>query len=297
MSVLEFDGIKRAYRRGENVLDGVSFSVEQGDVVGLLGRNGAGKTTLIRIAMGMIEAQAGSARVLDMDPRRDAVEIKRRVGYVAEEQILPPFMSVGEIVDLHRRLFTTWDDRMAADLMERFELSRAPRIKTLSKGQARRVALVCAVSHRPELLLLDEPASGLDPAARREFLETSIRLLNESGCTILFSSHYMTDVERLADRIVMIHEGRVLIDNELDELRESFSLALVPRGAEVTRERVLAVDRCVGVRERPDALHVIMRLQPGEARDLLQRELGVERAHCQVIALEDMFVELAGGRS
>ena len=297
MSVLEFDGVKRAYQRGENVLDGVTFNVEKRDVVGLLGKNGAGKTTLIRIAMGMIDAQDGRTRVLGLDPRESAVEIKRRVGYVAEDQILPSFMRVGEIIDLHRTLFTTWDDDMAEDLMRRFELDRRPKIKTLSKGQARRVALVCAVAHRPELLLLDEPASGLDPAARREFLETSIQLLNESGTTILFSSHYMTDVERLADRIVMIHDGTVLIDNELDELRESFSLAMVPRAANMTRERLLAMDRCIGVRERPDALHAILRLHPGEARDALSRELGVAKAHCQVIALEDMFVELAGGRS
>ena len=297
MKALEFERIRRAYTRGSDVVDGVSFSVERGEVVGLLGKNGAGKTTLIRIAMGMLEPQDGRVRVLGMDPRERAVEVKRRVGYVSEEQILPPYLTVGGVVDLHRGLFPTWDDAMAGELLDRFELPRREKIKSLSKGQARRVALLCAVAHRPELLLLDEPASGLDPSARREFLETSIRLLNESGSAILFSSHYMTDVERLADRIVMIHGGKVLLDNGLDELREGFALAMVSRSAVPERERILALDRCVGVRERSDAWHAILRLAPGDAQAALAEKLGVSGVPCRSIPLEDMFVELAGGRS
>ena len=225
------------------------------------------------------------------------MELKRRVGYVAEDQILPPFLTVGQVVALHRGLYPSWDDAMARDLLERFELPLKAKIRTLSKGQARRTALLCAVAHRPELLLLDEPASGLDPAARREFLETSIRLLNESGTSILFSSHYMTDVERMADRIVMIHGGTVLIDNGLDELREGFALAMVPKDAVAGRERILALDGCLAVRERLGAWHAILRLSPAEARAVLREKLGLEDVPCRAIPLEDMFVELAGGRS
>jgi ABC-2 type transport system ATP-binding protein len=297
MKAIEFDGIHRAYTRGADVLNGVSFSLEPGEVVGLLGKNGAGKTTLIRIAMGMIEPQQGRMRVLGLDPREKPIDVKRRVGYVAEDQILPPFFTVGQVVDLHRGLFPTWDDAMAREFMERFELSRRAKIRSLSKGQARRTALLCAVAHRPELLLLDEPASGLDPAARREFLETSIRLLNESGTTILFSSHYMTDIERMADRIVMIHGGKVLIDNGLDELREGFALAMVPKDALPDRDRLVALGGCLGVRERPDAWHAILRLSPAEARSAIHERLGLPDVSCRAIPLEDMFVELAGGRT
>ncbi len=297
MKALEFENIRRAYRKGTNVLDGVSFSVEPGSVVGLVGKNGAGKTTLIRIAMGMIEPQEGRVRVLGLDPRREPVAVKRRVAYVSEDQILPPFLAVRDVLALHRELFPTWDEAMARGLAERFDLPPAARIRTLSKGQARRVALLCAVAHRPELLLLDEPASGLDPAARREFLETSIRLLNESGSSILFSSHYMTDVERMADRIVMIHGGKVLVDSGLDELRERFSLALVPKRPDLTRERILSLASCVSLREREEAFHAILSLEPAGAQATLERELGVAGARCQAIALEDMFVEIAGGRS
>jgi ABC-2 type transport system ATP-binding protein len=297
MNVLEYDGIHRSYQAGSQVLRGVSFALDGGEVVGLLGCNGAGKTTLIRLAMGMLEPQGGQVRVFGLDPRAHPVEVRRRVGYVSEEQILPPFLTVDQVLDMHRALFPAWDEALAADLVGRFDLPRTAKIKTLSKGQARRVALLCAVAHRPELLLLDEPASGLDPAARRDFLETSIRLLNETGTAILFSSHYMTDVERLADRIVMIHGGRVLLDNGLDELREGFALAMVPRRDLADSGRLAALDGCLGVRERTGAWHAVLRLTPDEARAAIEKRLGLPGVACRSIVLEDMFVELAGGRS
>jgi ABC-2 type transport system ATP-binding protein len=139
-------------------------------------------------------------------------------------------------------------------------------------------------------------AGGLDPAVRREFLETSIQLLNEAGTTILFSSHYMTDVERMADRIVMLHDGRVLLDHALDELRESFSLALFPLGPAVDHERVLALVDCLAARERSGSLRAIFRLEPGEAGGILGRELGVTDGRVTRIGLEEMFIELVGGQ-
>jgi ABC-2 type transport system ATP-binding protein len=297
MSIVAFNDVHRAYVKGRDVLRGVSFQVEPGEVVGLLGKNGAGKTTLIRIAMGMIEPQQGTARLFGLDPRQDPLEVKRRVGYVSEDQILPPNLSVAEVIDLHRTLFSGWDEAMTARLAERFQLPARARIKTLSKGQARQVALLCAVSHRPELLLLDEPAGGLDPAARREFLETSIQLLNEAGSTILFSSHHMNDVERMAGRVVLLHDGGVLLDRELDQLREAHCLALVPHGAADRATELHGLDGCLAVRSRSDALHAIFQLEPADCGATLERQLGVTGARCTPIALEEMFIELVGGQS
>lgn len=296
MNVVEFDNIRRAYTRGEDVLHGVSFSIAPGEVVGLVGKNGAGKTTLLRIAMGMIEAQQGVVRLFGLDPRTDPVPVKQRVGYVSEDQVLPGFLTVSQVIALHRGLFPTWDSQLERQLADRFRLSPRAKIKTLSKGEARQVALLCAVAHRPELLLLDEPAGGLDPAARREFLETSIQLLNESGSTILFSSHYMTDVERMAGRIVMLHEGRVLVDNTLDNLREDYCVALVP-GDHVDRNGLRALDHCLSVRGQADSLHAVFQLRPDHCQAALERQLGVANARCTTITLEDMFVELVGGQS
>jgi ABC-2 type transport system ATP-binding protein len=296
MSILEFRDVHRAYRQGTDVLQGVSFSLQAGEVAGLLGKNGAGKTTLLRMALGLIEAQQGAVRLFSLDPCQRPLEIRQQVGYVSEEQILPPFLSIGEVVDLHRHLFPTWDDELAVRLAERFGLAPQAKIRMLSKGEARQVALLCAVSHRPELLLLDEPAGGLDPIMRREFLETAIHLLNEAGTTILFSSHYMFDVERLAERVVMLHQGRVLLDSPVDDLREHYSLALVPRGIGARQDALLGLDGCLSVRERPGAIHAVFQLDPESAHALLGRELGLEGARCRTIALEELFIELLGGQ-
>jgi len=291
-----FDGIQRAYRRGVDVLHGVSFDVSPGEVVGLLGRNGAGKTTLLRIAMGMLEPQRGRVRLFGLDPRQEPIAVKRRVGYVSEEQILPTFLKVREVVDLHRRLFPTWDDDLAGRLATRFSISAEEKIGNLSKGQARQVALLCAIAHRPELLILDEPAGGLDPAMRREFLETAIQLLNEAGSTILFSSHYMTDVERLAARVVLLHDGRVMLDRDLDQLREEHCLARVPRGDGVTRDALLSLPGSLGVRTRTEALHAVFALRPEQAAAQIERALGVHSVRCDPVGLEEMFIELVGGQ-
>ena len=299
MNIIEFKDIRRAFEPGRDVLKGVSFGVTGGEVVGLLGRNGAGKTTLIRIAMGMLEAQAGSVRLFGLDPREEPVEVKQRVGYVSEDQVIPPFLRVKEVVGLHRKLFTNWDDEMARSLAERFRLPLGKKISQMSKGQARQVALLCAVSHKPELLLLDEPGGGLDPAARREFLETSIQVLNETGSTILFSSHHLNDVERMADRVVLIHEGELLLDSDMDRMHEGYSIALVPyeaNGDGAVRRMLSRHERCIAVRERSDALHAVFSLDPGGAQALLGNELGIDSAHCRNAALEEMFIELVEGQ-
>lgn len=296
MKTLMFDNVRRAYERGKNVLEGVSFSVGPGEVVGLLGRNGAGKTTLIRIAMGMIEAQEGSVRVFGMEPQDQPVEVKRRLGYVSEEQILPPFLRVGDVIDLHRDLFPTWDSSVADRLSNNFGLPRSAKVGQLSKGEARQVALMCAVAHVPELLLLDEPAGGLDPVARREFLETSINVLNDTGTAILFSSHYMTDVERLAERVVLLHDRRVLIDSSLDDLREAHCVAIVPHAGGATAGQLQRTDKCLGARERSDGVHAVFNLAPAEACALIRREFGIGDARCLSVPLEEMFIELVGGQ-
>lgn len=296
MTLLEYKDVRRAYQPGREVIHGVSFSVAAGEVVGLLGRNGAGKTTLIRLAMGLLEPGAGVVRLFGLDPRQRPVEVKRRVGYVSEEQILPSYLRVREVINLHRTLFPSWDEELARGLGERFYLTPDDKVGSLSKGQARQLALLCAIAHRPELLLLDEPAGGLDPAARREFLETSIQLLNETGSSILFSSHHLTDVERMAGRIVILHDGRVLIDKDSDELREGCCVALVPPASGIDRAALLALDGCLAVRERSDAIHAVFRLDPQESAALLERRFGVKNARCRTVALEEMFIELTGGQ-
>ncbi len=247
--------------------------------------------------MGMLEAQEGQVRIFGMDPRRDTVEIKRRIGFVSEDQSFPTFFNANQVMDVHRGLFPTWDEDLAQDLLTRFDLPSGRKVGKLSKGQARQLALLCAVAHRPELLILDEPAGGLDPHARREFLETSIRLLNETGTTILFSSHYMNDVERMASRLLMLHDGQIWIDSDLDDIREGYCLALLPAGMPGIGERLLADPRCLCVRERTDAVRAVFELGPDECSAHLRKNFELTDAQCRPLPLEEMFIELAGGTS
>lgn len=294
--LLEFRQIARSFTRGVPVLTDVTFGMEPGEVVGLLGRNGSGKTTLIRIAMGMLFPHAGTVRVFGLSPTDEPVAVKKRIGYVAEDQVLPAGLTIAEIMAFHRYLFPAWDDALAKQLLARFNLSgTASKIGTLSKGQARQVALICAVCHRPEFLILDEPAGGLDPAARREFLETSIQLLNREGTAILFSSHHMSDVERLGGRVVLLDGGRVLIDRPLDLLRESYSVAMIPRAAVPTAETIERLDGCLRAHAVFDDWHGVFPGSPDNVARMLRESLGVDGIRCVTVPLEELFIELVGG--
>jgi ABC-2 type transport system ATP-binding protein len=293
--VLDFRAIVRCFKRNVPVLNGVTFALQAGEVAALLGRNGAGKTTLVRIAMGMLFPHGGSVRVFGASPTVDPVAIKRRIGYVAEDQVLPPGSSIAELIALHRYLFPRWDGALERELLDRFALDSAARIKHLSKGQARQVALLCAVCHRPELLLLDEPAGGLDPAARREFLETSIQLLNREGTAILFSSHYMNDVERLGGRVILLDEGKVRLDEDLDRLREGVCVAMVPRASAPDPAALERVPGCLRVRPVFDDWHAVFRGEPDAVQAGLAAALGVNGIRCARVPLEELFIEMVGG--
>jgi ABC-2 type transport system ATP-binding protein len=293
--ILEFRDIVRCFKRNTPVLNGVTFAMEAGEVVGLLGRNGAGKTTLIRIAMGMLHPHGGSVRVFEASPTENPVAVKRRIGYVAEDQVLPPGSTIAELIALHRYLFPRWDGALESQLLDRFALQPAARIKHLSKGQARQVALLCAVCHRPELLLLDEPAGGLDPAARREFLETSIQLLNREGTAILFSSHHTNDVERLGGRVILLDEGKVRLDEDLDHLREGVCVALVPRTSAPDAAVLERTPGCLRVRPVFDDWHAVFRGEPEAVQAELVVALGANGIRCARVPLEELFIEMVGG--
>ena len=297
MKVVEVRGLVRGYRAGEPVLRGVDIGLQQGEIAGLLGRNGAGKTTLIRVLMGMLRPQQGEARVFGQDPFADAVEVRRRTGYVSEDQVLPGQFRVEEVLQLHRRLFPTWDNDFEQELISRFAIPLNVQMRTLSKGQARQVALLCAAAHRPALLLLDEPGGGLDPAARREFLEMAIRLLAEEGTTVLFSSHHMQDVERLAGRLILLEEGRVMVDEDIDAVREGFCVAVLPELSPEMEGRLRSLTCCLRVHRRSGTTRAVLRSGPEDGQAMLEQTLSSNDMACRSVGLEDLFVELVGGQT
>jgi len=176
-------------------LDSVSLSLPRGAVYGLVGANGAGKTTLIKHILGLLRAESGSVRVFGHDPVADPVRVLSRIGYLSEERDLPGWMRVEELIRYSRAFYPGWDDSYAEDLRVTFALDPAARIKNLSKGQMARLGLLIALAYRPELLVLDEPSSGLDPIVRRDILGAVIRTIADEGRTVLFSSHLLEEVE------------------------------------------------------------------------------------------------------
>jgi ABC-2 type transport system ATP-binding protein len=217
-AVVAIDGLTRRF--GPKVaLDGVSVRVPRGLVFGLVGANGAGKTTLIRHVLGLLRTEAGSVRVFGRDPVADPVGVLARVGYLSEENDLPGWMRIDELIRYTRAFYPGWDDAYAEELRRAFELAPAARVKNLSKGQRARAGLLVAMAHRPELIVLDEPSSGLDPVVRRDILGAIVRAIADEGRTVLFSSHLLDEVERVADRVAMLHGGRVVFSADLGEVK------------------------------------------------------------------------------
>jgi ABC-2 type transport system ATP-binding protein len=212
--VIEVRELGRTYKN-KVALEAVTLSVPKGCVFGLLGESGAGKTTLIRHLIGLLRPQHGTVRVLGKDPIRDPEGTLGRIGYLSEDRDLPGWMRVDELMRYTRGLYPHWDEAFAGDLREKFDLNLAQRVKTLSKGQKAKAGLLCALAHRPELLILDEPSSGLDPVVRRHILSAVMRNVAQEGRTVLFSSHLLDEVERVADYVAVIHRGKLVLCDTL----------------------------------------------------------------------------------
>lgn len=211
----------------KTALASVSLSVSRGAVYGLVGANGAGKTTLIKHILGLLRAESGSVRVFGCDPVTDPVSVLSRIGYLSEENDIPGWMRVDELIRYTRAFYPGWDDTYAEELQRTFALDPAAKIKTLSRGQKARAGLLIALAYRPELLVLDEPSSGLDPIVRRDILGAVIRTIADEGRTVLFSSHLLEEVEQVADHVTMINHGKIALSAPLQSMKESHRILRV----------------------------------------------------------------------
>ena len=218
--VIQAEALTRYFGR-KKAVDSLGLSIPRGCVYGFLGRNGSGKTTTIRMLLGMLHSTRGRSALLGCDSEDLTPEIRARVGYLSEGHPLFTGMRIGEHAAFLRNYYPKWDRPWFEAALSRFQLDAKRRIGTLSRGQRAQVALALCLAPQPELLILDDPALGLDPVVRRDFLESIVEMIQKEGRTIFFSSHNLADVERVADRIGIIEEGVLRADCGLDTFKES----------------------------------------------------------------------------
>jgi ABC-2 type transport system ATP-binding protein len=287
--VIAVSGLHKSF--GQTVaLDGLSLTVREGAVLGLLGPNGSGKSTTIRILLGLLRADRGFASVLGRDPWHDATDLHRQLAYVPGDVVLWPGLSGGEVIDLLGRLRGGIDEERRRRLVERFELDETKKGKAYSKGNRQKVALVAALASDVPLLVLDEPTAGLDPLMEEVF-QSELTALKEQGRTVLLSSHILSEVERACDRVSIVRAGRIVDSGSLAELRHLTRtrvhavLSAAPTLEDVRSWRGLhdvVVDQA-DVRCSVDAEHL------GELVATLGSR-GVESLTCQPPTLEELFL-------
>lgn len=206
---------------GRQVLKGVDLQVAPGQVVGLLGKNGAGKSTLLDLLLGFAMPSAGESRVFGESSTRLTAASKARIGFVAQQDELMPLMNGAQHLALAASFHEHWDHQLIARLAREWEVPLDRRIGVLSGGERQKIATLLALGHRPDLLVMDEPASGLDPVARRQFMLALLEVAADTGRTVLLSSHIVSDIERVASHVWILREGAIAWQGELDALKES----------------------------------------------------------------------------
>jgi ABC-2 type transport system ATP-binding protein len=286
IDAIETRNLGRKFGKFEAVKS-VSLRVPRGTVFGLLGVNGAGKSTIIKMIMGHLRPTSGEIRVLGRALGEDLLDIRRRVAYVSENRYLYEWMTVEESISFTRAFHETWDDRKAADLLKRFSLPPEKKVRQLSRGNRARLCLLLALSFNPELIILDEPTSGLDPIVRRDFIENIVAEIAEEGKTVLFSSHIVEEVERVADYVGIINEGELLLVSTLDDIKSTYKR--VRYATNGTRPEVAGVPGVLAVENgRHEQILTVSTWGDETLRSLGER--GVKNPEVLPISLEDIFV-------
>jgi ABC-2 type transport system ATP-binding protein len=275
---------------GPPVIKNLSFSVKPGSIYGFLGRNGSGKTTTLRMLAGLIKPHAGEVRILGNNPFTMGAADRQYLGYMSENAAVPASAKITSVLKLGRALYPTWDAALAESLLAKYDLSPKKRFIALSQGQQRLLGFILAIAPRPKVLLLDEPAANLDVVARREILDDILQLIRDCGCTVLFSTHILSDVERVADEIGILAKGNLRVSEPLDSLKDSIRQVRFfnfPNGlpaADIPESFRTARGR--------DDMTITLRTDALVTPETLAQRWAC-RQETQALSLEDIFVELS----
>ena len=295
--LIEAEGLIKSFGRVK-ALDGLDLGVGRGQIHGFLGPNGAGKSTTIRVLLGMYRTDGGRARVLGMDPAREASAINRRLAYVPGSVSLWSSLTGGQVLDTLASLRGSRDRAREEELTERFDLDPTKKVRTYSKGNAQKVALVAALSAPVDLLILDEPTSGLDPLMERVFTDT-VREAAEGGATVLLSSHILAEVQDLCSHVTIIKGGRTVESGDLSYLRSLAETAIrIGIGeSDARRPRLVEAQAGLGAPVRPTGTRVETRVPSSLVPGILGAvaELGVDDVQVEPASLEDLFMSHYSG--
>lgn len=271
------------------VIDDLSFDVSAGDVIGVLGKNGAGKTTLLELMLGFTPPSGGDIHLFGA--RSDSLpgNTKSRVGFVPQQDELLDSVSVADQLRIIASFYPRWDQELISRLCQDWGLDPKARIKNMSVGERQKLSILLAFGHRPDLLVLDEPVASLDPVARRQFLEQLVEVSTDGGRAIIFSSHIVSDIERLANRIWILKEGKLNWQGDLDSLKESIVRLHLRGKPEVLQS--LCIPGVLSLRRQDNFLTAVVRDWSQAARESLLARAGLE-IEVEALGLEEIFLEL-----
>jgi ABC-2 type transport system ATP-binding protein len=292
-TAIEARDLTKTFPGGVVAVNALDLAVPRGSVYGLIGRNGAGKTTTLRLLMGLLRSDRGAARVLGEDLWTASRETRARVAYVSQAQQLHAGMTLGELEHYVSRFYPRWDEGRARRLADRFELGEDWQVGAMSGGEQRKVAILLDLAARPDVLVLDEPAAGLDPVARRQLVDELIDVAGEGdGATVLFSTHILSDLERVADHVGIMDRGHLVASSRLEEIQAStkrvqviFEGAAPPEG--------FAIPGAMRSRAEGPVVTAIVRMADESQLDGIRRMPGA-RVNVFPLGLEEIFIELFG---
>jgi ABC-2 type transport system ATP-binding protein len=302
-SIIEVNNLTVRYGR-KNAVDGVTLAVPQGSVYALLGRNGAGKSSLVRCLLGQQKAKSGAVRLFGDDSWTHRTMLMERIGVVSEDADAPPEMSVGALSRFCSRLYSRWQQSSVDARLDRFGISQKARFGSLSKGQKKQVSLALALAMSPDLIVLDDPTLGLDVVARKSFFEEVIGELADRGITILLTTHDLAGVETIADRVGIMKDGRLALDEEMETLKARFRrvrfAGVIPSSAE--REESAATVRDGSLAALGMTARAVRQWGSGaEAVVTNYDDIAFERfrattsgAEVSPMSLEEIFIAVAG---
>jgi len=284
-TIIKINNLNKSYKK-EQVLKELNWQVNQGDIVGLLGKNGAGKSTLLKSLLNIEEIDSGEITLFGEKHQHLTAQIKGRIGYVPQENDEISWLSISDLIKFRKQFYHQWSDEKVAELIERWDINTKKTIAELSPGQVQRVLIILALAPMPELIVFDEPAAALDPAARREFLKEIVSLASDENITIVFSTHIVSDLERVANKVAILEQGKICYFDDLDTTKENV-VQLTIRQTDENDIDVPNVLRCRKYQQGQNC--VVSKLDQNWLVEM--RNKGVEIT-VTPMGLEDIFLEL-----